>query len=95
MNCAMSSTIRHLSLHTTGMQQSCPGFNELQLWDLDCLQQSAPELAGPAQQASITLSMYCNWRISMVIRTNGNCLCAKTEEMSTTLTQLECPQTAR
>ena len=53
-----------------------------------------PKTAGPAPQTSTTLSMYCNWRISMVSRTKGNCLCATTE-MSTTLTQLECAQSAR
>ena len=129
MNCAMSSTTRHLSLHTKGMQQpvqnsticncgssavssssalencrtcttnkSRPPYqctttgeslgdrtkgicicattgmsttwskevDKLQLWDLDCLLTAAHVLAGPAQQTSITLSMYCNGRISMV-----------------------------
>ena len=46
-------------------------FDELQLWDIDCLLRAAHEFAGPAQQTSITLSMNCNCEISMVRRTMG------------------------
>ena len=40
-------------------------YDELQLWELGCLLTVCARLVGPAQQTSITLSMYCNWRISM------------------------------
>ena len=45
------------------------------------------ELAGPAQQRSITLSMNCNWRISVVYRTVETMrIACVTTGMSTTLT---------
>ena len=40
-------------------------FDELQLWDLDCLH-SCKRICWTCTTTSITLSMYCNGRISMV-----------------------------
>ena len=49
-----------------------------------------PRTAGPAQQTSTTVSMDCNWRISMSFRgTKRICICAGTE-MSTTSTRKLC-----
>ena len=86
----LHSDTQHLSLTLTGMSTtlSTQEYDELQLWELDCLLHCTRELAGPARQTSNTLPMNCNWRISMVFRTGktkGNCICATTE-MSTTLT---------
>ena len=56
----------------TGMSTTVSMLNELQLWDLGCLlTPPAPEeSAGPAQTCttgtSNTLSMDCNWGISVV-----------------------------
>ena len=68
-------------------------FDELQLWDLDCLH-SCKRICWTCTTTSITLSMCCNGRISMVFCGISGPRESATTEMSTTA-QLECPQTAR
>ena len=79
-------TTWHLSLHTRACNNLVQNSTTCNCGISTVSSQTAHELAGPAQQTSNTLSMYCNWRISMVFWTIGNCLCATTE-LSTTLTQ--------
>ena len=54
---------------------------------------TAHELAGPAQQTSTTLSMYCNWRISLGIGPRESASAPRRGCQRPA--QLECPQTAR
>ena len=63
--------LRHVTDHTTGMQQPVQNSTSCKCGISTVSSQIALELAGPAQQTSITLSMYCNWRISMVFWTKG------------------------
>ena len=43
-------TTRHLSLHTSGMQQPVQNSTSCKLWELDCLHTDCTRTAGPAQQ---------------------------------------------
>ena len=68
MNCSTSSTTRHLSLHTTGMQQPVQNSTICNCGSSAVSSTSALENCRTCRATSTTLSMYCNWRNSMVIR---------------------------
>ena len=83
----LHSDTKHMSLNTTGMSTTLSKEETAQLWDLDCL----PHLRTNCRTCttkSITLSMYCSWRISVVKRTMGICICATTGVTTTSPREL-------
>ena len=84
---------RHLSLHTTGMSTAWSKKKRAATVGSRLSPTTAHQLAGPAQQKSTTLSMCCNWRISMGIGPRESASAPR--QGCRRHAQLECPQTAR